>query len=197
MDAALFPLRQMGIRILNYRDDWLILAQSEAVSTLHKTLLPHHLSCLGLRVNFSKSILSPSQWVSFLGTVIDSVQMTTTVSAERATMIKRRAASFKEETARSRLSRKCWAAAEPLVRFYSTAWTNGCLVTLRDSKAFSWRGKKNVLPIQHLRRSTRSHITGNRGYVYSNQVCLSLINEGQSGKSKAFNIWQLFYDRPT
>ncbi len=31
MDAALSPLRQMGIRILNYLDDWLILAQSEAV----------------------------------------------------------------------------------------------------------------------------------------------------------------------
>ncbi len=57
----LSPLQQMGIRILNYLDDWLILAQSE--------------------VNFSKSILSSSQRVSFLGTVIDSLQMTATVSA--------------------------------------------------------------------------------------------------------------------
>ncbi len=100
MDAALFPLRQIGIRILNYLDDWLILAQSEAVSTLHKTLLLSHLCCLGLRVNFAKSILSPSQWVSFLGTVIDSVQMTATVSAEQATTIQRHAASFKKGTAR-------------------------------------------------------------------------------------------------
>ncbi len=60
----------------------LILAQSQAVSTLHKTLLLSHLCCLGLRVNFAKSILSPSQRVSFLGTVINSVQMTETVSAE-------------------------------------------------------------------------------------------------------------------
>ncbi len=36
---------------------------------------------------------------SFLGTVIDSVQMTATVSAERATSIQRHAASFKEGTA--------------------------------------------------------------------------------------------------
>ncbi len=78
MDAALSPLRQMGIRILNYLDDWLILAQSEAVSTSHKTLLLSHLDCLGLRVNFAKNILSPSQRVSFLGTVIDSVPMTAT-----------------------------------------------------------------------------------------------------------------------
>ncbi len=79
-----------------YLDDWLILAQSEAVSTSHKTLLISYLVCLGIRVNFSKSILSRSQRVSFLGTVIDSVQMTATVSAERATMIHRHAASFKE-----------------------------------------------------------------------------------------------------
>ncbi len=72
MDAALAPLRQMGIHILKYLDDWLILAQSQAVLTSHKTLLLSHLDCLGLRVNFAESILSPSQRVSFLGTVIDS-----------------------------------------------------------------------------------------------------------------------------
>ncbi len=100
MDAALFPLLQMGIRILNYLDDWLILAQSEAVSTSHKNLFLSHLCCLGLRVNFAKSILSPSQRVSFLSTVIDSVQMTATVSAERATTIQSHAAFFKEGNAR-------------------------------------------------------------------------------------------------
>ncbi len=80
-------------------DDWLILAHSEAFSTSHNTLFFSHLGCLGLRVNFTKSILSPSQRVSFLGTVIDSVQMTATVSAERATMIQRHMASFEEGTA--------------------------------------------------------------------------------------------------
>ncbi len=93
----LSPLCEMGIRILNY---WLILAQLQAVLKSHKTLLLSHLDCMGLRVNFAKSILSPSQRVSFLGTVIDSVQMTATVSAERATTIQRHAFSFKEGTAR-------------------------------------------------------------------------------------------------
>ncbi len=50
---------------------WLILAQSQAVLTSNKTLLLSHLDCLELRVNFAKSILSPSQRVLFLGTVID------------------------------------------------------------------------------------------------------------------------------
>ncbi len=63
MDAALSPLRQMEIRILNYLDNGLILAQSQAVFTSHKTLLLSHLDCQGLRVNFAKTILSPSQHV--------------------------------------------------------------------------------------------------------------------------------------
>ncbi len=94
MDAAISPLRQMEIRILDYLVNWLILAQS--VLTSSKTVLLSHLDCLGLRVNFAKSILSPSQPVSFLGTVIDSVQMTATVSVERATSIQRHAAYFEE-----------------------------------------------------------------------------------------------------
>ncbi len=58
------------------------------------------LDCLGLRVNFAKSILSLSRRVLFLGTVIDSVQMTATVSTERAIKIQHHVASFKEGTAR-------------------------------------------------------------------------------------------------
>ncbi len=59
MDAALSPLHQMEIRILNYLDDWLILAQLQAVLTSHRTLLLSHLDCLGLRVNFAKSMRNP------------------------------------------------------------------------------------------------------------------------------------------
>ncbi len=61
MDAALSPLRQMGICILKYLDNWLILAQSQVGFTSHKTLIFSHFDCLGLRVNFAKSLLSPSQ----------------------------------------------------------------------------------------------------------------------------------------
>ncbi len=70
MDAALSPLRQMGIHILNYLDDWLILAQSEDEILSHSSMLHSHLECLGLRVNFDKSALSPSQRIFFLGIVI-------------------------------------------------------------------------------------------------------------------------------
>ncbi len=71
----------MGIRILNYLDDWLILAQSEVELLSHRTLILSHLERLGLRVNFAKSALSPSQRVSFLGTVLDSARMRAVDSA--------------------------------------------------------------------------------------------------------------------
>ncbi|KAI2654598.1 Transposon Ty3-G Gag-Pol polyprotein [Labeo rohita] len=37
VDAALTPLRLQGIRILNYIDDWLILAQSEQMAVQHRS----------------------------------------------------------------------------------------------------------------------------------------------------------------
>ncbi len=100
MDAALSPLRQMGIRILNYLDDWLILAQSEVELLSHRTLILSHLERLGLRVNFAKSALSPSQRVSFLGTVLDSARMRAVIAPERALAIQKLAATFKSDTAR-------------------------------------------------------------------------------------------------
>ncbi len=93
IDAALFPLRQMGIRILNYLDDWLILAQSEDEFLSHRFVLLSHLDCLGL--NFAKSTLSSSQQISFLGTVIDSARMRAVVTPECALAIQQLAASFK------------------------------------------------------------------------------------------------------
>ncbi len=100
MDAALSPLRQMGIRILNYLDDWLILAQSEVELLSHRTLILSHLERLGLRVNFAKSALSPSQRVSFLGTVLDSAHVRAVIAPERALAIQKLAATFKSDTAR-------------------------------------------------------------------------------------------------
>ncbi len=99
MDAALSPLRQMGIHILNYLDDWLILAQSEVELLSHRTLILSHLERLGLRVNFAKSALSPSQRVSFLGTVLDSAHMRAVIAPERALAIQKLAATFKSDTA--------------------------------------------------------------------------------------------------
>ncbi len=46
MDAALAPLRLHGIRVLNYLDDWLILAQSRELVSRHISLLFYATSIL-------------------------------------------------------------------------------------------------------------------------------------------------------
>ncbi len=76
VEAALVTLREAGIRILNYLNDWLILAQSRALLCEHRDMVLSHLSRLGLQVNREKSKLSPTQRISFLGMELDSVNLT-------------------------------------------------------------------------------------------------------------------------
>ncbi|KAI2643782.1 ORF V: Enzymatic polyprotein [Labeo rohita] len=58
-EAALSPLWRMGIRILNYLDNWLLIAHSRDALCEHRDLVLRHLSHLGLQVNREKSKLSP------------------------------------------------------------------------------------------------------------------------------------------
>ncbi len=87
MDAALSPLRASGIRILNYLDDWLILAQSQDTLLSNIDSLLIHLESLGLCVNMRKSILAPSQSITYLGVCMDSLEMRARLSRERAASI--------------------------------------------------------------------------------------------------------------
>ncbi len=84
VEAALVPLREQGVRILNYLDDWLILTQSRRQLSAHRDLVLKHLSLLGLRVNWEKSKLVPTQRISFLSMEFDSVNQTARLTQERA-----------------------------------------------------------------------------------------------------------------
>ncbi len=95
VEGALTPLREVGIRILNYLDDWLILAQSREQLGDHRDLVLRHLSQLGLRVNWEKSKLSPVQRISFLGVELDSVSMTARLTEERAQAVLNCLSSFR------------------------------------------------------------------------------------------------------
>ncbi len=75
MDDALPPLRLQGIRVLNYLDDWLILAHSRELVSRHRDIVLCHIHSLGLRMNAKKSVLLPSQRTVFLGVHLDSIQM--------------------------------------------------------------------------------------------------------------------------
>ncbi len=95
VEGALTPLREVGVRILNYLDDWLIIAQSREQLGDHRDLVLRHLSQLGLRVNWEKSKLSPVQRISFLGVELDSVSMTARLTEERALAVLNCLSSFR------------------------------------------------------------------------------------------------------
>ncbi len=94
-EGALTPLREVGVRILNYLDDLLILAQSREQLGDHRDLVLRHLSQLGLRVNWEKSKLSPVQRISFLGVELDSLSMTARLTEERAQAVLNCLSSFR------------------------------------------------------------------------------------------------------
>ncbi len=95
VEGALTTLREVGVRILNYLDDWLILAQSREQLGDHRDLVLRHLSQLGLRVNWEKSKLSPVQRISFLCVELDSVSMTARLTEERAQAVLNCLSSFR------------------------------------------------------------------------------------------------------
>ncbi|TRY93182.1 hypothetical protein DNTS_006308, partial [Danionella cerebrum] len=81
--AALAPLRRAGIRILDYLDDWLLIASSRDQLIRHQGKVLSHLNRLGLKVNWEKSHLTPVRVISFLGMELNSESMLARLSVER------------------------------------------------------------------------------------------------------------------
>lgn len=70
-EAAIAPLRQQGIRLATYLDDWLLLARSEQEAATQMFVVVNHLTDLGFIINTEKSVLSPAQHIIFLGLSLD------------------------------------------------------------------------------------------------------------------------------
>ncbi|XP_067241145.1 uncharacterized protein [Chanodichthys erythropterus] len=87
VDAALAPLRLQGIRILNYIDDWLILAHSEQQAVQHRDAVLAHMKRLGLRLNAKKSVLIPAQITNYLGVMWDSTTMRARLTPARVSSV--------------------------------------------------------------------------------------------------------------
>ena len=65
----------MGVQLIAYIDDILVLAESKEQARNHAEALVYLLQCLGFKVNQKKSILDPTQVIEFLGFTVDTVQM--------------------------------------------------------------------------------------------------------------------------
>ncbi|KAL3966727.1 ryanodine receptor 1 [Sarotherodon galilaeus] len=92
--VALAPLRERGIRILAYLDDWALVACSREQAETQLSLVLSHIQTLGFSVNFQKSSLIPSQQISFLGLEICSLSSRARLSEHRVAAFHRCLAQF-------------------------------------------------------------------------------------------------------
>ena len=88
MKPVYAALRKLGHTICGFIDDSLIIGDSpaEVTAAVHDTL--QLLAKLGFTVNFEKSILSPTQVITYLGFCIDSINMQVSLPDNKAQNIK-------------------------------------------------------------------------------------------------------------
>lgn len=89
--AVVAPLRLRGLEIIPYLDDWLLKAHSAETLHLHLLQAQSFLQRLGWIINWQKSEISPSTTRRFLGFIIDSANMTLSLSPERKLRISKTA----------------------------------------------------------------------------------------------------------
>ena len=89
MKPVIGLLRQLGIRIIVYLDDMLIMAQSQEMAKCHAATTINLLESLGFTVNYQKSVLIPSTTIEFLGFVVDSKTLTLSLPKEKVKKAKK------------------------------------------------------------------------------------------------------------
>ena len=82
-------LRRLGIRVVLYLDDMLIMASSKEEARAHLATAMHLLTALGFILNLDKSVLTPTQRVIFLGFCLDSRTMLISLPTPRIQSIQR------------------------------------------------------------------------------------------------------------
>lgn len=82
-EAALTLLREKGIHLATYVDDWLVTAWSEQEAREHTVMLLEHIQKLGLKLNIEKSVLIPTQSITYLGMSLNSVTFRARLSEDR------------------------------------------------------------------------------------------------------------------
>ena len=87
-------VRELGVRCVFYLDDVLIMNQEENMALQQTWAVVDLLEALGFLVNFNKSVLTPSQEITFLGFNIDSRQRQVRLPGTKITSIQREAQSL-------------------------------------------------------------------------------------------------------
>ena len=76
-------LHQLGIRMLRYLDDWLVQASSREECLRARDVVLDLCREFGIRVNYEKSALDPSQVATYLGVDLDSVRLRASPTLKR------------------------------------------------------------------------------------------------------------------
>ncbi|WKY01137.1 hypothetical protein Q1695_015273 [Nippostrongylus brasiliensis] len=74
MRVVVTHLRARGMRLINYLDDWIFFSENASACEREVTYAAHFFESLGMRINYSKSVMSPTQRIEFLGMEIDTVR---------------------------------------------------------------------------------------------------------------------------
>ena len=83
LKPVLSVLRQRGIRLIAYLDDFLIMAESKQLALQHAATTLNILEGLGFVTNYQKSLLIPSQQIEFLGYMVNSVSMSLSLPKDK------------------------------------------------------------------------------------------------------------------
>ena len=148
--------RRLGLRLVVYLDDSLLLARPRRVAFKHRDILMGLLERLGFIINLQKSDLEPKQQWDFLGLHWDSANMAVTLPTDKLTTLQNMAAdmaaSSKPPTCRKLmkfLGKASFAAvAVPHARLYS----RGLQMALREV----YRGPRDLFkhcPLDRLAHS--------------------------------------------
>ena len=71
-----------------YIDDILLMAETKEKARDEASGLIYLLQCLGFTVNMEKTVLDPSQYLEFLGVIVDTTKMVLSLPAQRIKKIR-------------------------------------------------------------------------------------------------------------
>ena len=87
-------LRRLGVRIILYLDDMLIMAQCKHEIKVHLATTMELLCALGFIINMKKSVFTPVRSIEFLGFTVDSTAMTITLPQQKLSTLRKTASQL-------------------------------------------------------------------------------------------------------
>ena len=99
LKPVLTLLRELGVRLMAYIDDILVLAETVEMAKDHTIGLIYLLENLGFRIHPEKAVTTPTQEIEFLGMVVDSKTVELRLPGQKLRKIRQEAAKIRDQSA--------------------------------------------------------------------------------------------------